>query len=100
MALTKWGFVYTLGGGGDAERRDEIGSDSCLLVAVGVSDVSNAARAAVDLANEGCELVEFCGGFGAESIAAVLAALGPSGVPVGAVSYGADATPGLHRIFG
>lgn len=100
MGLNKWGFVYTLGGGGEAERRDELGSAECRLVAVGVADVAQAARVAIELANDGCELVEFCGAFGAAPMADVIAALEPLGVPVGAVSYGGDATAGLHRIFG
>ncbi len=100
MALNKWGFDYTLGGDAETERRDEIGSDACRLVAVGVADVSHAARVAIDLANEGCELVEFCGGFGARSMGEVLEALEASGVPVGVVSYGGDSATGLHRIFG
>ncbi|GJM38742.1 MAG: hypothetical protein DHS20C19_21090 [Acidimicrobiales bacterium] len=100
MALNKWGFVYTLGGDSEAARRDEIGSDACRLVAVGVPDVSHAARVAIDLANDGCELVEFCGAFGAGPMAEVIAALEPLGVPVGTVSYGGDATSGLHQIFG
>ena len=100
MGLKKWGFVYTLGGDGEAERRDELGSEACRLVAVGVSDVAHAARVAVDLANDGCELIEFCGAFGATPMAEVIAALEPLEVPVGTVTYGGDATQGLHRIFG
>jgi len=100
VALNKWGFVYTLGVDATSERRDEIGSDGCRLVAVGVLDVSAAARAAVDLADDGCQLVEFCGAFGAAAIAEALDAVGRRDVPLGVVSYGGDAATGLHRIFG
>jgi len=100
MSLNKWGFVYTLGSDSESRRRDEIGSEECRLVAVGISDLADAARVAADLANEGCQLVEFCGGFGAKPMAEVLAAVEDLGVPVGTVTYGGDATAGLHRIFG
>ena len=100
MGLTKWGFVYTLGTDAAEPRRDELGSADCLLVAVGVPDVSDAARAAVELAAEGCELVEFCGAFGARDMAEVLDVVEQHGVPVGVVTYGGDATKGLHRLFG
>lgn len=100
MALSRWGFVYTLGADATSDRRDEVGSDGCCLVAVGVIDVAQAAEAAVELANDGCELIEFCGAFGAAAISEVLDAIGERDVPVGVVSYGGDATNGLHRIFG
>jgi len=100
MALNKWGFVYTLGPDAAVERRDEIGSEGCRLVAVGVLDVSGAAHAAEELAKSGCELIEFCGAFGAAAMAEVLDAVGGRDVPVGVVSYGGDAATGLHRIFG
>ena len=99
MALTKWGFVYTLGGDGKARRRDEIGSDECRLIALGVPDVSHAADAAVELTREGCEMIEYCGAFGARAMADVLDAVSEHDVPVGAVTYGGDATAGLHRVF-
>ena len=74
MALNKWGFVYTLGHEASEPRRDEIGSPDCRLIAVGVLDVTDAAPAAAGLADEGCELVEFCGAFGATAMASVLEA--------------------------
>lgn len=98
MALTKWGFVYTVGAA-DAIRRDEIGSDLCRLIAVGVPSTELAARVSAELADDGCELIEFCGAFGAREMAAVEVALASFGVPVGVVTYAGTATTGLHRLF-
>lgn len=98
MALSKWGFVYTLSEG-EPIRRDELGSESCRLIAVGVPSTDLASDACLQLVSEGCELVEFCGAFGARQISDVQQALSDSGVPVGVVTYGGDATAGLHQLF-
>ena len=99
MALTKWGFVYTVAEG-DEIRRDQIGTDACRLIAVGVPSTGLAASITAELVDEGCQLVEFCGAFGAREMADVQKTLADSEVPVGVVTYGGDATAGLHRLFG
>lgn len=100
MALTTWGFVYTLGPDATDVRHDEIGSPACRLLAVGVPTTAHAAEATSELIDRGCELIEFCGAFTATEMADVRRATDASGTPVGAVTYGGDATSGLHRIFG
>ncbi len=98
MSMAKWGFVYTVGG--PDLRRDELGSEDCRLVALGIPDVSGAVDAAVELVAEGCELVEFCGAFGAVAMADVVLRARELGVPVGQVTYGTDAASGLNSLFG
>jgi hypothetical protein len=98
MALTRWGFVYTVGPE-DPIRRDDIGSDGCRLIAVGVPSTELAAVVCVELADDGCELIELCGAFGAAALAEVERALAAVEVPVGVVTYGVAATAGLHRLF-
>ncbi len=98
MSMVKWGFVYTVGG--PESRRDELGSDACRLVALGIPEASGAVEAAVELVAEGCELIEFCGAFGAVGMADVIPRARDLGVPVGHVTYGADAASGLTRLFG
>ena len=100
MALTKWAFIYTLGTEKGAPRWDELGSDECRLITVGVASVEDAAGAAKRLAEEGVQLVELCGAFGPVGTSPVVAALAEHDIPVGGVFYGAEATDGLHRIFG
>lgn len=99
MALTKWAFIYTLGDPAADIRRDEIGSDVCRLIAIGVPRVADAAAVAADLAEEGVELIELCGAFDAGGLNAVAQATGGA-VPTGAVFYGGGAVPALHALFG
>ena len=99
MALTRWGFIYTLGPDASTTRRDEIGSAACVLVAVAVPAVNAAGAAARQLVDDGVELIELCGAFGPAGTAAVVEAVGDR-VPVGGVYYGGEATTGLAALFG
>jgi|JI9StandDraft_1071089.scaffolds.fasta_scaffold910348_2 hypothetical protein len=96
--MQKWGFIYTLGDREGAIRRDVIGSAACELICVGVPSVEDAVAAAKGLLEDGVELIELCGAFEAEGLAAVKHAVDGK-VPAGAVFYGGDAAPGLHRLF-
>jgi hypothetical protein len=97
--MRKWGFIYTLGDTSAPVRRDVLGSPACELISVGIPTVEAAAAAARDLLEDGAELIELCGAFGAAGLAAVVAEV-EGKVPVGAVFYGGEAAPGLHRLFG
>jgi hypothetical protein len=88
------GFHLLLEDTAQPQRTDSIGTLSC----VGVATVAQASVAAHELINEGIELIELCGGFGAAGTAAVIAAAAGR-VPVGAVFYGLDASAGLQRLF-
>ena len=96
--MQKWGFIYTLGDAGAPPRRDVIGSSACQLVCVGIPSVDDAVDAAKQLLEDGVQLIELCGAFEAKGLASVVAAAGD--VPVGAVFYGGEAAPALHRLFG
>lgn len=96
--MEKWGFIYTLGDPDGDRRWDVIGSPSCELVCVGVPSVDHAADVARELLAQGVQLIELCGAFEAEGLAAVKSAVGGK-VPAGAVFYGGDAAHGLHRLF-
>ncbi|MDQ3757089.1 MAG: DUF6506 family protein [Actinomycetota bacterium] len=97
--MVKWGFVYTLGDVAAPPRRDVLGSDACQLICVGIPTPEGAAEAARALLEEGVELIELCGAFAAPGLASVLAQV-EGQVPVGAVFYGGEAAPALHRLFG
>jgi hypothetical protein len=90
----KWAFMYTLEEPASEPRIDTIGSLTC----IGVSSVSEAPSLARQLVEDGVELIELCGGFGGAGLAAVVSAV-QGRVPVGAVFFGVDASPGLNRIF-
>jgi predicted polyphosphate/ATP-dependent NAD kinase len=98
MALTRWGFIYTLGPDATENVVAEVGSPDCVLVTVGVPRVEDAPEAARQLVADGVQLVELCGAFGAAGTAAVVEAVGDQ-VPVGGVFYGGEATAGLHALF-
>lgn len=97
--MRRWGFIYTLGDAQAEVRRDVIGSVACELVCVGIPSVDGAAAAARTLLEDGVELIELCGAFEAKGLAAVIAEV-DGAVPAGAVFYGGEAAPGLHRLFG
>ncbi|WP_028921588.1 DUF6506 family protein [Pseudonocardia acaciae] len=95
--LHRWGFVY-LSPGTDPTRTVADSGDR-VAVLVGVPTVEDAPAAARALVTEGAQLVELCGGFGPVHTARVIEAIDDA-VPVGAVSYGPEATDRLHEIFG
>lgn len=97
--MQRWGFIYTLGEGANGPERQELVAGGCTLVCVGIPTVDGARAAARGLLDEGAELIELCGAFGANGLAAVLAEV-DGVVPVGAVFYGGDAAAGLQRLFG
>ena len=90
----KWAFIYTLDEPASEPRIDTIGS----LICIGVSSAAEAPALARRLVADGVELIELCGGFGGAGLAAVVSAV-QGRVPVGAVFFGVDASPGLSRIF-
>ena len=99
MALTKWGFIYTLGAEGDPdEHTDVIGSEACRLITVAVERVDQAPEAAKKLVDQGAELIELCGAFGPVWTGRVIEAI-DGAVPVGGVFYGAEATDQMHELF-
>mgnify|MGYP000037971869 CR=1 FL=1 len=65
---------------------------------IGVSSIDEATAVAEALNDTDTQLLEVCGGFGAEGTAAVLSVLRPT-LPVGFVAYGPEATSALFHIF-
>jgi hypothetical protein len=98
VALTRWGFIYTLGPDGTEVVRGEAGSPGCVLITAGVPSVADAPAVAAGLVDEGAQLIELCGAFGPSGTAAVVAAVGDR-VPVGGVYYGGEATDALAVLF-
>lgn len=65
---------------------------------VAVPDRESAAAVAVELVNNGAQLIEICGGLGSTITAKVIEAVGGR-VPVGGVTYGGESIHGLARLF-
>jgi hypothetical protein len=91
----KWAFIYTLDDPEHHTRTDVLGT----MICVGVPSVELGVHAASKLADEGVDLIELCGGFGATGLSAVIEAVNGR-APVGAVFYGLEASAGLQRLFG
>ena len=97
MALRQWGFVY-LADGCDPDRDvSRVDTGTSVTVLVGVGHVGQVVDVARKLAAEGAQLIELCGAFGPVWTARVIEAVD---IPVGAVTYGSEATEQLHALFG
>lgn len=102
MALTHWTFLFVADGIVEDGDLRTLTTDSSTTVLAGFGSAAAALRACEDgpLAAEldRTQLVELCGAFGHEQVAA-LRARRPD-VPVGLVAYAGDMTGQLHAIFG
>ena len=98
MALERWGFIYTGPGNDPARTIARIGSDACLLIAVGVERPEQGVDVARWLVGERVQLIELCGGFGPVWTGKIIEAIGGA-VPVGSVGYGPEAVDQVHAIF-
>lgn len=98
MALSKFGFIVTGGGFERAGRRVVLSSDVFEMIAVGVPGPADGVAVARQLASEGVQLLELCGGFGPVWTARVIEAVGP-GVPVGSVGYGPESIDPMYALF-
>jgi len=65
---------------------------------VAVPDRAAVVKAAVELVEDGAQLIELCGAFGPVATAQVIKAVGDR-VPVGSVSYGLESAPALAAPF-
>lgn len=97
MALTRFGFIVTGTGLDSDQHRLVMSSPAFTMVAVGVSSAADGVQVARDLAADGVELIELCGGFGPEWTARVIEAVGD--VPVGSVGYGPESLSALVALF-
>jgi hypothetical protein len=88
--MTTWAFIYEHPGGDPHRDRFVLDRDGQRSLMVPVPDSNVAAAVARQLVAEGVELIELCGGFPVAVAAAVADAVG-DGVPVGHVTFSADA---------
>ena len=98
MALERWGFIYTGRGNDPARTIARIGSEACLLIAVGVERPEQGIEVARWLLAEGVQLIELCGGFGPVWTGKIIEAIAGA-VPVGSVGYGPEAVNQVHALF-
>ena len=84
--------------GAELDARQQLSSRAFEMSIVGIASPEQGPAAAAQLLAEGVQLIELCGAFGPTWTARVIDAV-QGRVPVGAVSYGAEALPGLAEIF-
>ena len=97
MAFSKWAFIYLGTGDEDpATDRAVIERGGLTTTIVAVPDRQSAKGVAQELAADGAQLIELCGGFGTAITGAVAAAVD---VPVGGVSYGVESVGRLAAVF-
>ena len=98
MALRKFGFIVTGAGYDPAHHRIVMASHAMEMIAVGVSRPEQGVAVALELVEQGIELLELCGGFGPLGTAPILEAIGGR-IPVGSVAYGPESIDGMHALF-
>jgi 2-keto-3-deoxy-6-phosphogluconate aldolase len=99
MTFHTWGFIYLGTGTEDPQvHRAVIERGGLKTTIVAVPDEEAAVRVAVELVDAGAQSIELCGAFRSTTTAGVIEAVGDR-VPVGSVSYGVEAIPGLAALF-
>lgn len=79
-------FIFVSGGALPKVHRGVFETDQHRLEVCGVSSIEEGCRVAKDLVEDGCCLIELCGGFGADGTRKVIAAIDGK-VPVGYIDY-------------
>jgi hypothetical protein len=101
MALTHWTFVYVAPGLPDIGDVREVTSASSTTVLAGFptagAALQSCASGPLAAILDSTQLVELCGAFGHEHVAALRVAR--PDVPVGLVTYAGDQTTQLHDLF-
>ncbi|MFL1378124.1 MULTISPECIES: DUF6506 family protein [unclassified Nocardiopsis] len=86
---TAWAYIYDHAGTDPEADRTVLERAGQTTYLVPVPRSSDAPRVALELIEEGVELIELCGGFSLEAAAAVARAVGGR-VPVGHVTFAVD----------
>ncbi|MFH1135916.1 MAG: DUF6506 family protein [Pseudomonadota bacterium] len=98
----KAAFIFVAPGADPAQHRAWVKTPVVELLTAGVENYEAAVKLAKELAAEGIQAIELCGGFGTLGAAKIVEAVGGK-IPVGAVRF--DIHPGLggksgDEIFG
>ncbi len=98
MALTRFGFIVSGKDLDPTRNRMTMASGSFTMIAVGVSSPEQCMRVALEMVDDGVQLLELCGGFGPKWTAKILDAIGGK-IPVGSVAYGPESIDAMHALF-
>jgi hypothetical protein len=91
--VSSWAYIYGQPGADPVADRFVIERDGQRTTLVPVPDEAAAASVALDLIDEGAQLIELCGGFGLAEAARVVEAV-DGRVPVGHVNFALESVAG------
>ncbi len=97
MAFDNYGFIFLGPGTDPASDRIVIERGGFRSTIVPVPEDSAAVEVAVELADDGAQLIELCGAFGPVIAARVIEATGGR-VPVGSVGFGSESVAALAAL--
>ena len=95
----RYGFIFLGPGTDPITDRVVIERSGFRTTIIPVSEPSAAVEVAVELADDGAQLIELCGAFGPVIAARVIEATGGR-VPVGSVGFGSESVAGLAALAG
>lgn len=84
--MVTWAFIFIANGCDPSKHAAIIDSPGLKTIVAGVDSVDAGCKVAKKIVEEGCQLIELCGGFGADGAKKVIEATGGS-VPVGFIGY-------------
>ena len=96
--VSSWAYIYGQPGADPVADRFVIERDGQRTSLVPVPDEAAAVFVALDLVEEGAELIELCGGFGPSEAARVVEVIGGR-VPVGHVNFGLECAAAYKKRF-
>lgn len=98
MPLTKFAMIIIGAGYDPAVHRAVLQSPAFSTTVVCVSHVSEAVKVAIELHQQGMQLIELCGGFTPDQAAQIACAV-QGNIPIGVVRYSALEQQHLARLF-
>jgi len=66
---------------------------------IGVNSLNRAEEIALELVNDGVQLIELCGWFGPKGASRIIDAVGDK-IPIGFVGHGPDSIETMYKLFG
>lgn len=84
--MITWAFIYISKDCDPTKHTATIDSSGCKSIIIGVESVEAGCEIAKKVVEQGCQLIELCGGFGADGAKKVVDATNGA-VPVGFVGY-------------
>jgi NADH/NAD ratio-sensing transcriptional regulator Rex len=98
MPLSRFTFIVKAPGYSPEVHRTALTSEHFATVIIGVANLSSALLVVEEQARSGTQLIELCGGFTEEEAIQIRLHVPPT-LPVGVVSYTAEQSVELARLF-